>query len=128
MESIYKYIDEHKKEYLSWLFEACSQPSISAQNIGMSEMADLVKEYLDKLGAENVELVPTGGYPFVYGEMKGKQTDRTLSFYNHYDVQPVEPIEPDFAVFSEKTRILKKGMQCSWGFRKSGSRKLKCSA
>jgi len=35
---------------------------------------------------------------------------------------------PDFAVFSEKTRILKKGMQCSWGFRKSGSRKLKCSA
>ena len=37
-------------------------------------------------------------------------------------------LTPDFAVFSEKTRILKKGMQCSWGFRKSGSRKLKCSA
>lgn len=93
MESINKYIDEHKEEYISWLFEACSQPSISAQNVGMSEMADLVKGYLDKLGAEDVQLVPTGGYPFVYGEMKGKRTDRTLSFYNHYDVQPVEPIE-----------------------------------
>ena len=34
-----------------------------------------------------------------------------------------EACTPDFAVFPEKTRILKKGMQCSWGFRKSGSRK-----
>jgi len=35
---------------------------------------------------------------------------------------------PDFAVFPEKSGILKKGMQCSWDFRKSRSRKLKCSA
>jgi acetylornithine deacetylase/succinyl-diaminopimelate desuccinylase-like protein len=93
MDNIYKYIDEHKEQYLSWFFEACSQPSISAQNVGMSEMAELVKGYLDKLGAKNVQLVSTDGYPFVYGEMKGKRKDKTLSFYNHYDVQPVEPVE-----------------------------------
>lgn len=59
----------------------------------MKEMAVLVKGYLEKLGVQDVQLVQTGGYPFVYGEMKGKRPDRTLSFYNHYDVQPVEPLE-----------------------------------
>jgi len=89
---VYRYIDEHRDDYLAWLFEACAQPSISAQNRGMEEMACLVKRYLDGLGAET-QLVTTKGYPFVYGETGDAPSGRTISFYNHYDVQPVEPLD-----------------------------------
>ena len=34
----------------------------------------------------------TKGAPVVYGERKGK-SDKTLLIYNHYDVQPPEPLE-----------------------------------
>ncbi|NDJ63147.1 MAG: M20/M25/M40 family metallo-hydrolase, partial [Chloroflexi bacterium] len=36
--------------------------------------------------------VPTGGFPVIYGEIGGK-ADKTLSFYDHYDVQPADPLE-----------------------------------
>ncbi len=36
--------------------------------------------------------MPTGGSPVVYAKRRGK-SDKTLLFYNHYDVQPPEPLE-----------------------------------
>jgi acetylornithine deacetylase/succinyl-diaminopimelate desuccinylase-like protein len=38
-----------------------------------------------------VQIMETGGAPVVFAERKGK-SDRTLLFYNHYDVQPAEPL------------------------------------
>jgi acetylornithine deacetylase/succinyl-diaminopimelate desuccinylase-like protein len=44
--------------------------------------------------------VPTGGFPVVLGRLAGS-SDKTLMFYNHYDVQPPDPLElwqsPPFA-------------------------------
>ncbi|MCC6904330.1 MAG: dipeptidase, partial [Anaerolineae bacterium] len=41
----------------------------------------------------NVEVIPTGGHPAVYGEWLGAGPDRpTVLVYGHYDVQPVDPI------------------------------------
>jgi acetylornithine deacetylase/succinyl-diaminopimelate desuccinylase-like protein len=39
-----------------------------------------------------VELVPTDGAPVVLGQMAGRG-ERTLLLYNHYDVQPVDPLD-----------------------------------
>jgi acetylornithine deacetylase/succinyl-diaminopimelate desuccinylase-like protein len=39
-----------------------------------------------------VELVSTDGAPIVLGQMAGSEP-RTLLLYNHYDVQPVDPLE-----------------------------------
>ena len=91
MDKIRAYIDAHKDEYLSLLQKFLRQPSISTTNTGMREMADLVEETLRNMGFE-VEEIPTNGYPIVYGFLKG-EGDRTLMFYNHYDVQPVDPID-----------------------------------
>jgi acetylornithine deacetylase/succinyl-diaminopimelate desuccinylase-like protein len=65
----------------------------------MAEMAELVGRTLAAAGGQ-VEVVKTGGYPVVVGRFAGAGP-RTLMFYNHYDVQPPEPLElwesPPFA-------------------------------
>ena len=90
MDRLYDYIDEHKGEYLDLLKTFLNQPSISTQNIGMDKMAEMVENELSTVGA-NIEQLKTSGYPIVYGEIN-KGRERTITFYNHYDVQPVDPI------------------------------------
>ncbi|MGG0719031.1 M20/M25/M40 family metallo-hydrolase [Robertmurraya massiliosenegalensis] len=91
MEKVFRYIEENAQQYTDWLIEACNQPSVSAQNRGMSEMKDFVISLLNKINAE-VEEIETNGYPIIYGEINSGK-EKTLTFYNHYDVQPEDPIE-----------------------------------
>ena len=85
------YLAEHLNESIAELSRLVAQPSVGAQNWGMTECAALVGEMLQQRGF-TVEILPTGGAPVVFAERKGKN-DRTLLFYNHYDVQPAEPLE-----------------------------------
>ena len=91
VEDIFRYVEDHASEYTEMLYSACRQPSISAQNVGMREMATLVRDLLLKTGAVT-EILETSGNPFVYGFLDAGRK-KTLSCYNHYDVQPVDPIE-----------------------------------
>ena len=68
-----------------------AQPSVSAQNLGLKECAQIVKTMLEKRGF-TAQVMDTDGAPVVFGERKGK-SDKTLLIYNHYDVQPPEPLE-----------------------------------
>ncbi len=85
------YFEKNLDANLQELARYVAQPSVSAQNLGMKECAQLVKEMLAKRGFA-AEIMPTEGAPVVYGERKGK-SDKTLLIYNHYDVQPPEPLE-----------------------------------
>jgi len=85
------YLDAHLDESVAELSRLCAQPSVSAQNWGLEPCAALVGELLKKRGFQ-VEVIPTGGAPVVFAEREGKSR-RTLIFYNHYDVQPAEPLE-----------------------------------
>ena len=88
---IKNYLESHLDDSLAELSRLCAQPSIAAQNLGMQECAELVAGMLKQRGF-SVEIMPTEGSPVVYAERKGKH-DKTLLFYNHYDVQPPEPLE-----------------------------------
>src|SRR4051812_15001240 len=94
------YIDEHFDEFVVELRAFCAQPALADEGIGIDETVAMVREKLTELGCE-VDVVPAaeGGAPVIIGEM-GKGP-RTLLFYNHYDVQPPEPLElwdsPPFA-------------------------------
>jgi acetylornithine deacetylase/succinyl-diaminopimelate desuccinylase-like protein len=84
-------IKERTDRTLEELARLCAQPSIAAQGLGMEPCAELVKEMLEARGFK-VQILPTRGFPVIYAEREGR-ADKTLLFYNHYDVQPPEPLE-----------------------------------
>ncbi|RME42912.1 MAG: M20/M25/M40 family metallo-hydrolase, partial [Chloroflexi bacterium] len=57
----------------------------------MCEMADLVAGRLRRLGAAPQLIATEGAPPVVYAELG--DGPGTLLIYNHYDVQPPEPLE-----------------------------------
>ncbi|WP_412989223.1 M20/M25/M40 family metallo-hydrolase [Pediococcus siamensis] len=68
-------------------------PSISAQNKGIEETKTYLMQKFKDLGAKKVEeWHEPGANPVVFAEFSG-QADKTVLFYNHYDVQPPEPLE-----------------------------------
>jgi acetylornithine deacetylase/succinyl-diaminopimelate desuccinylase-like protein len=85
------YLEQNLDQSLAELSTYVAQPSISAQNLGLKECAQIVKDMLDKRGFK-AEVMPTDGAPVVFAERKGK-SDKTLLIYTHYDVQPPEPLE-----------------------------------
>jgi len=91
LKAVDKAIEGKTDQSLEELGRLCTQPSISAQGVGMEACAELVKEMLQARGFE-AQILPTGGFPVVFAERKGL-SDRTLLFYNHYDVQPPEPLD-----------------------------------
>jgi acetylornithine deacetylase/succinyl-diaminopimelate desuccinylase-like protein len=88
LDRVYAYIDDAFEAHLAATRDFVRQPSISADGTGMTEMADLVVQQVEMLGG-NGEVVPTAGYPVVYGEVN-VGAPRTLLIYGMYDVQPVE--------------------------------------
>ncbi|MBF8284501.1 MAG: peptidase M20, partial [Anaerolineales bacterium] len=90
MQPFYDYLDSHHDQFLAELMRYLRQPSVAAQNLGMTEMAALAKERLEARGF-NVQILPTDGHPVVYGELGNGP--RTLLIYDHYDVQPAEPLD-----------------------------------
>lgn len=67
-------------------------PSVAAEGRGMAEGANMVEEILVGHGY-NVELHPTAGATVVYAEKIAPSGAPTILFYNHYDVQPADPID-----------------------------------
>lgn len=91
MDPFQDYLNTNRERFLAELQDFCHQPSVAAQNLGMQAMAHKVLERLQKLGAE-ARLVEIGdGAPVVYAEIGSGP--RTLMIYNHYDVQPAEPLD-----------------------------------
>jgi acetylornithine deacetylase/succinyl-diaminopimelate desuccinylase-like protein len=92
MKKILKHVDSNMKNLVSELQTLIRQPSISAKNEGLEECAQLVKKTLQKAGIRS-QILRLGKNipPLVYGELRSKKNPKkTLLFYNHYDVQPVE--------------------------------------
>src|SRR5687767_13798336 len=77
--------------YIAEAARLCAQPSVSARKEGIEDCVALVTEILEPRGLA-VQQFETPGSPVLVGKAAGA-SDRTLLFYNHYDVQPPEPLE-----------------------------------
>ncbi|OLB91116.1 MAG: acetylornithine deacetylase [Thaumarchaeota archaeon 13_1_40CM_38_12] len=102
-----QFIDKNMPSLISDLQKLIRQPSISAKNLGLEECARLVVQIMRKSGIK-AEILRIGKNipPTVYGEVRSVQNpNKTILFYNHYDVQPEEPLELwDDKPFSGKRR------------------------
>lgn len=85
------FLQSNLDSYIAETARLCAQPSVSAKSEGTHECANLVVGILQQHGFR-VQKFETPGNPILVGRADGK-SDRTLLFYNHYDVQPPEPLE-----------------------------------
>lgn len=89
-----------------------AQPSISSQNEGMDQAAALVVDLLGEYGID-AKPMETGGYAAVVGSIAGSG-ERTIVLYNHYDVQPAEPLDlwdsPPFEMTHRDGRLIGRGV------------------
>lgn len=112
--SIFEHIDAQGENYLARLMDYVSHPSISAQNIGMAEAAQLLCRMISERLAMEVELLPTAGYPVVLARSAKIAGAPTVLIYGHYDVQPPEPYEawitPPFEPARRDGRIYARGV------------------
>ena len=92
LEAVWAYVDEHAEEMLEQLKTLVRQPSISAQDVGVKECAELLAGMMRADGIET-EVLPTPGQPVVVGIGEAVPGAPTVLIYGHYDVQPVDPIE-----------------------------------
>ncbi len=90
-QAIDQYVASHLDASLEEVKRLCAQPSVSARREGIDDCAALVADILRAHGF-TARIFQTPGHPVVVGTAKGA-VDRTLLFYNHYDVQPPEPLE-----------------------------------
>lgn len=86
-----RYLQATLGRYIDETARLCAQPSVSARGEGIEACAALVAGLLERCGLE-VRRFETPGNPIVVGRARGR-APRTLLFYNHYDVQPPEPLE-----------------------------------
>ena len=96
MSACNSYIHAHRDRFLAELFDLLRIPSVSADPAYAGDVqrcAEAVAAQLTKAGAEHVEIIPTGGYPVVYGEKFVSADVPTVLVYGHYDVQPADPLE-----------------------------------
>ena len=94
-EKILGYLDGHRHEHVAQLVEFLKIPSISSQrdhDQDTRRAAAFVSDELQELGLK-VEVVDLGGQPLIYAESEIRPDRKTLLFYGHYDVQPVDPLD-----------------------------------
>ncbi len=88
--AVHAYIDAEIEAHMAALQRWMRQRSISAQNVGVRDMAEMVRGDFEALGFAEAELVNTAGHPGVWGYYDAG-AEKTLMVYMMYDVQPVDP-------------------------------------
>jgi acetylornithine deacetylase/succinyl-diaminopimelate desuccinylase-like protein len=92
LNDVFSYVDQHKESFLARLMDYLSKPSISAYGEGIAEVAEYIADVMRQMGL-SVKIMPTSGWPMVFGEWIAQPGAPTVLLYGHYDVQPPDPLE-----------------------------------
>ena len=119
LRAILRRVSKDTDKMISNLQQLIRQPSVSAKGRGLEKCANMVCDMLNDAGLDSEMLylkkksantIP----PIVYAEIRSKTNpDKTLLFYNHYDVQPEEPLHlwkyPPFDGIKKGNKIYGRG-------------------
>ena len=114
MRDVYSHIEQHLETSLAELARLCEMPSVSAEGSVIRETAEFVAEMLAGDGFQS-QVLPKrqGGNPVVYAGLTSA-SPLTLLFYNHYDVQPAEPVDlwssPPFELTRRDDKLYARGV------------------
>jgi acetylornithine deacetylase/succinyl-diaminopimelate desuccinylase-like protein len=92
LDPIFSEIDNRHDESLKRLQTWIHQPSIAAENRGMTEGCELTMQMLREAGFSQVTKVPTDGQPGIFATLDAG-APKTLGLYFMYDVKQVDPAE-----------------------------------
>src|SRR5579871_6832309 len=85
-------IEKRHEESIRRIQDWIRQPSIAAENRGMTEGCDQMMQLLREAGLSQVTKVPTGGHPGVFAVLDSGAA-RTVGIYFMYDVKQFDPSE-----------------------------------
>src|SRR5437763_3301319 len=91
-EPVWAQITKNHDAAVQRLQEWIRQPSIAAENRGVSEGCDLTMRMLRDAGFGSVTKIPTDGQPGIFATLDAG-APRTLGLYFMYDVKQVDPAE-----------------------------------
>ena len=89
-ELAFRFLEENLDRYVKLLADLVAIPSVSARGEGVEDCARLVADLLAERGFKT-EITRAGGHPVVLAERSAGE--KSILIYNHYDVQPPEPLE-----------------------------------
>ena len=92
LDPVLAHIDANRDAFLQRLIDYVRHPSISAQNVGIREVSEILVGMLSGFGMQ-AEAIATDGHPMVFARWDGTPGKPTVLLYGHYDVQPPEPLE-----------------------------------
>ncbi|GAU84636.1 M20/M25/M40 family metallo-hydrolase [Bosea sp. BIWAKO-01] len=90
--AVFEHIEANRAPFLDRLIDYLRHPSISAENVGIAEVGELLVKMLTDIGLET-QLVPTEGHPMVIARWEKAPGKPTVLLYGHYDVQPPDPLD-----------------------------------
>ena len=112
-EALFAHIDANADNFVERVMDYVRHPSISAHDIGIREVAEILVGHLDGLGFD-AGLLETAGHPFVLGRATVDPAKPTVLLYGHYDVQPPDPLDqwvsPPFEPALRDGRIWARGI------------------
>ncbi len=89
----YEFIDANRESFLEELKDLLRIPSVSTMSEHAGDVrraAEWLRDHLDAIGMERVEIIETPGHPLVYAEWLKAGDAPTVLIYGHYDVQPAD--------------------------------------
>ncbi|MFX0115568.1 MAG: M20/M25/M40 family metallo-hydrolase [Candidatus Hodarchaeota archaeon] len=114
MDQVYAFIEKNRQNILNDLTEFCKIPSVAAKNDNeiMEKTAAWVVNAFEKSGL-TTQIHETKGVPVVTGYLD-VGAEKSLVYYNHYDVQPAEPLDlwdsPPFEPIIRDERFYARGV------------------
>jgi len=91
-DAAFGYVDRRFDDFVAVLTEYARVPTISAQNKAFEEGAAATVRLLERYGVKARRMPVPGGPDLVVGNVIEDPDLPTLALYNHYDVQPVDPL------------------------------------